>query len=101
MMARRGALGLLGSLASLAVAGCDPFVRSASYRFRMTVETETPQGALGNIHFRKEDHGFAGDLTYIRFGRDDKNANGWSVFETAQLPGAEFLEPATPGKKLN
>ncbi len=44
MMARRGALGLLGSLASLAVAGCDPFVRSASYRFRMTVETETPQG---------------------------------------------------------
>ncbi|SUY28117.1 amino acid/amide ABC transporter substrate-binding protein (HAAT family) [Aminobacter aminovorans] len=66
-----------------------------------TIETETPQGALGKIQFRKEDHGFAGDLTYIRFGRDDKNANGWSVFETAQLPGAEFLEKATPGSKLN
>ncbi|WP_378942920.1 ABC transporter substrate-binding protein [Mesorhizobium sp. ANAO-SY3R2] len=66
-----------------------------------TIETETPQGALGNIKFRKEDHGFAGDLTYIRFGRDGKNANGWSVFETEQLAGEEFLEPATPGKKLN
>lgn len=66
-----------------------------------TIETETPQGALGDIKFRKEDHGFAGDLTYVRFGRDDKNANGWSVFETEQLAGAEFLEPATPGKKLN
>lgn len=44
MMARRGVMRLLGGLAVVTVAGCDPFVRSASYRFRMTVEIETPQG---------------------------------------------------------
>lgn len=44
MMARRAVMGLLGGLAVVTVAGCDPFVRSASYRFRMTVEIETPQG---------------------------------------------------------
>ena len=41
-MARRSALGLLAGAATLAVAGCGR--NSASYRFRMTVEVETPQG---------------------------------------------------------
>jgi len=43
MMARRGALGLLtGSIAAL-LSGCGLF-GPKSYRFRMTVEVETPQG---------------------------------------------------------
>jgi branched-chain amino acid transport system substrate-binding protein len=65
-----------------------------------SIEQETLQGAVGNIHFRKDDHAFAGDLTYIRFGRDEADPKGWNVFDTVQIPGEAFLEPATPGKKL-
>jgi len=44
MMARRGALGLLaGSIAGL-LGGCGWLFKSGSYRFRMTVEVETPEG---------------------------------------------------------
>jgi hypothetical protein len=44
MMARRGALGLVaGSIAAL-LGGCGLLFRSGSYRFRMTVEVETPEG---------------------------------------------------------
>jgi hypothetical protein len=42
MMARRGVLGLFAGVAVLSLAGCDG--NSASYRYRMTVEVETPQG---------------------------------------------------------
>lgn len=41
-IARRSALGLLAGAATLVLAGCGR--NSASYRFRMTVEVETPQG---------------------------------------------------------
>lgn len=58
------------------------------------------QGAIGTIAFREEDHSFAGDLLYINFGRDDASELGWSVFDTAKLNGVDFLEPASPGKKL-
>ncbi len=64
------------------------------------IEALSYQGATGTVHFRTQDHSFAGDLTYIRFGKDDSQARGWSVFETVQLPGADFLEPATPGQAL-
>lgn len=64
------------------------------------IEALSFQGATGNVAFRKEDHGFAGDLTYIRFGASDKRENGWEVFETVQMPGKDFLEPPTPGKPL-
>lgn len=65
------------------------------------IEGLSYQGATGTVGFRKEDHSFAGDLTYIRFGKDEASKLGWSVFETVQLPGADYLEPATPGKPLN
>lgn len=65
------------------------------------IEDLTFQGAVGPVAFRKEDHSFAGDLTYIRFGRSEASESGWEVFETASLPGAEFLEPATPGRPLD
>ncbi|GGA75348.1 amino acid ABC substrate-binding protein [Nitratireductor aestuarii] len=64
------------------------------------IENLSFQGATGNVTFRKEDHAFAGDLTYIRFGRSDTTETGWEVFETVHMAGAEFLEPATPGQKL-
>lgn len=65
-----------------------------------SLETEEPLGAVGTIRFRKEDHAFAGDLNFIRFGKDDSDPKGWRVFETAQIAGEGFLEPATPGKPL-
>lgn len=41
-MARRGVLGLFAGVAVLSLAGCGS--NSSSYRYRMTVEVETPQG---------------------------------------------------------
>jgi hypothetical protein len=43
MMTRRGVLGVLAGGAALALGGCGS-PGKASYRFRMTVEVETPQG---------------------------------------------------------
>ncbi|MDI6028919.1 ABC transporter substrate-binding protein [Corticibacterium sp. UT-5YL-CI-8] len=65
------------------------------------IEANAPEGCLGKLIYRKEDHTFAGKLSYINFGRDEKNPKGWSVIEVAQLEGADFLEEATPGRKLN
>jgi hypothetical protein len=44
MMARRGALGLLAGSIAVLLGGCGLFFRSGSYRFRMTVDVETPEG---------------------------------------------------------
>jgi hypothetical protein len=41
---RRGAIGLLGGVASLLLAGCGVAGGRSSYRFRMTIEVETPAG---------------------------------------------------------
>ena len=43
-MARRGVLGLMAASSAGLLAGCDPFVRSSTYRFKMTVEVQTAQG---------------------------------------------------------
>lgn len=43
-MTRRDVLGLFAGGASVALAGCGGTPNSASYRFRMTVEVDTPQG---------------------------------------------------------
>ncbi len=42
-MTRRGIMGLMASVATATLTGCGAPM-SASYRFRMTVEVETPQG---------------------------------------------------------
>ncbi len=44
MITRRAAVGVLAIGASALVTGCGLLDRSSSYRFRMTVEAETPQG---------------------------------------------------------
>jgi len=43
-MARRGALGILAGTVAAALSSCGWLFKSASYRFRMTVEVETPEG---------------------------------------------------------
>ena len=44
MIKRRGALGLMGGMATFVLSGCGMFGGSSTYRFRMTVEVDTPQG---------------------------------------------------------
>ena len=44
MMARRGVIGFLGGGMTLMLTGCGMLGGTKSYRFRMTVEIETPQG---------------------------------------------------------
>lgn len=43
-MTRRGVFGLLGGAAALLLGGCDVFASNYHYRYRMTVEVDTPQG---------------------------------------------------------
>ncbi len=64
------------------------------------IEALSFQGATGTVAFRTEDHSFAGDLTYIRFGNSESSETGWEVFESVQMAGIDFLEPATPGREL-
>jgi len=45
MIARRGVLGLLGATVAISLTGCGAY-SGESYRFRMTVEAETPQGVV-------------------------------------------------------
>ncbi|MBP2316604.1 ABC transporter substrate-binding protein [Azospirillum soli] len=63
-----------------------------------TIEAGNTMGCTGTIAFRKDDHTFVGDVTFVRFGRETGDPKGWRVFETATLPGDRFVEPATPGK---
>lgn len=44
MMARRGVLGVLAGAATFALGGCGIFGSNYSYRYKMTVEVETPEG---------------------------------------------------------
>ena len=44
MMARRGVMGVLAGAAAAVLGGCGILGGEKSYRFRMTVEVETPQG---------------------------------------------------------
>ena len=44
LMARRGVMGLLAGAAVLGLGGCGLLGGEESYRFRMTVEVDTPQG---------------------------------------------------------
>lgn len=44
MMARRGVLALMAGSAAVLLSGCGLMNNRASYRFRMTVEVETPNG---------------------------------------------------------
>lgn len=44
MMARRGLLGVLAGGIAAALGGCQRFGSDKAYRFRMTVQVETPQG---------------------------------------------------------
>jgi hypothetical protein len=65
IMARRGVIGLLTAAASaLVLGGCGLFDREESYRFRMTVEVETPKGVKRGSSVLEE----VASLSSIRIG---------------------------------
>lgn len=79
----------IGGTGSTAPAELIPYTEGASFN-----------GALGEIRFRPEDHAFAGKLTFINFGASETAPEGWEVFESVQVDGAQYLEPPTPGRAL-
>lgn len=59
-----------------------------------TVEVET---AKGRVRFRKEDHQQVGP---VNLSGAAPNANGFSFVASVEIPGAEVIEPPTPGSKI-
>jgi branched-chain amino acid transport system substrate-binding protein len=55
--------------------------------------------AKGKRTFRKEDHQAVADLNYISFATGEGEA-GWSVSDFVRFPGAEMIEPPTPGQPV-
>ena len=73
MMARRGMLGVMAGSVAAVLTGCGILGGEKSYRFRMTVEVETPQGlktgssvmevtAYEKLKLTSEEHGGGGGL---------------------------------------
>ena len=53
--------------------------------------------AKGTIRFRKEDHQQLGPVNILG---SRPTATGWEVVGHVEIPGAEIVEPATPGAPL-
>lgn len=62
------------------------------------LEAGKPLGAAGPIVFRKEDHTYVGDMSFINFGGDATAKEGFKVAEVVRMPSLPYMEPATPGK---
>jgi branched-chain amino acid transport system substrate-binding protein len=65
------------------------------------LEAGKPMGAAGPIVFRKADHTYTGEMTFIKFGADPSAKDGIKVFEVVRMPSVEYMEPATPGQKFS
>jgi branched-chain amino acid transport system substrate-binding protein len=55
--------------------------------------------AKGKRIFRKEDHQAIVDVNYITFATGE-GEQGWSVSDFVKTPGAELIEPPTPGQPV-
>ena len=64
------------------------------------LESGSPMGAAGPIVFRKADHTYTGQMTFIKFGADASVKDGIKVAEVVRMPSNEYMEPATPGQKF-
>lgn len=62
----------------------------------MTWETPT-----GEREIRAEDHQAIKDVNFIRVRGDADAKEGFEVVESKVLPGADLIEPATPGKAID
>ncbi|WP_414475583.1 ABC transporter substrate-binding protein [Microvirga sp. M2] len=55
--------------------------------------------AKGRRTFRREDHQAILDVNFITFDVKDTDP-GWEVSDFVRIPGAEVIEPPTPGKEI-
>jgi branched-chain amino acid transport system substrate-binding protein len=55
--------------------------------------------AKGRRTFRREDHQAILDVNFITFDVKDTE-QGWEVSDFVRIPGADVIEPATPGKEI-
>ena len=65
------------------------------------LESGSPAGAAGPIVFRKADHTYTGQMTFIKFGADPSAKEGIKVSDVVRMPSSEHMEPATPGQKYS
>jgi branched-chain amino acid transport system substrate-binding protein len=63
------------------------------------IEAGSPMGAAGPITFRKADHTYLGEMTYVKFGSDATAKEGVKVSDVVRIPSKDYMEPATPGVK--
>jgi branched-chain amino acid transport system substrate-binding protein len=62
------------------------------------LEAGSPMGAVGPIKFRKEDHTYVGQMTFINFGADTSSPDGITVTDVVRRDSLEYMEPPTPGQ---
>lgn len=55
--------------------------------------------AKGRRTFRKEDHQAILDVNFIKVDPDNSEL-GWKVADFVRIPGAEVIEPPSPGKPI-
>lgn len=85
MMARRGVIGLLGGAAALLLTGCGIIKTYPSFRYRLTVEVETPEGLKTGS-----------SVIEVRWGAVDSTLGGASAESRGEaaavdLPGGRTL----------
>lgn len=88
MMARRGVMGLLACAVTTVLGGCGIFGGGSGYRFRMTVEVETPQGLKTGSSVYQVTAGYRPDLQPGGKAREWM-ARGEAV--AVDLPGGKTL----------
>lgn len=64
------------------------------------LESVTFDTATGPRNFRKEDHQAIKPVVMYRLRGSDKSPDGFEVVEFIRVPGAEVIDPPTPGKPL-
>lgn len=67
---------------------------------RTAIETGSPEGALGPVVFRAEDHAYLGTLFNLNFGADANAPEGWSILGTYTTSADDYIEPASPGERF-
>lgn len=65
------------------------------------MEGGKPMGAAGPIAFRKSDHTYVGQMTFIKVGADSGSKDGIKVSDVVRIPSDSYMEPATPGAKYD
>jgi branched-chain amino acid transport system substrate-binding protein len=64
------------------------------------LESVTFETATGPRSFRKEDHQAIKPVVMYRLRGSIKSSQGFDIVDTIRVPGAEVIDPATPGKAL-